>query len=231
VPPVDDVPHEPLFLTSHGAQEAFSLGAQLRQEYAFTPGGGNLTVWYVHPWSSCGSDAASEQTRTMAYLALYRAAGQQRVVDTATYFLRGYLSQGNYAGLDDENQGTVIILPDSVNYTFANSLTTSAACPAYNSGVNSTVVANFRASYQGAIASRLSGFLDGLVLDDTDIGVMGDLCGFQAALNGDVRFCSIFRGMALASTFLSVTHLFIEDEMLDYEYAWDLNYYYGCAHC
>ncbi|KAI0034866.1 phosphoglycerate mutase-like protein [Vararia minispora EC-137] len=184
VPPVDDAPHEPLFLTSHGAQEAFELGAQLRQEYGFTHGGKNFTVW---------------------------AAGQQRVVDTATYFMRGYLSQGNYIGLSNENQGTVVILPDSVNYTSANSLTPSAACPKYSSGVNSTVVDNFHASYRSGIAKRLNEFLHGLVLDANDVGVMGDLCGFQAALNGDTRFCNIFK----------------DEEMLDYEYAWDLNYYYG----
>jgi len=116
------------------------------------------------------------------------------VVDTATYFLRGYLSQGSYAGLSDDNQGFVVILPDSVNYTFANSLTTSTSCPNYNSGQNTTVVNTFRASYRGDIADRLNGFLDGLVLDENDVGVMGDLCGFQAALNGDTRFCDIFEG-------------------------------------
>lgn len=47
VPPVDDVPHEPLFLTDHGAADAFHLGMELRGRYNFTPGGGNLTVWYV----------------------------------------------------------------------------------------------------------------------------------------------------------------------------------------
>ncbi len=46
-PPVDDVPHEPLFLTSHGASEAFSLGAQLRGRYRLTKGGDNFTVWLV----------------------------------------------------------------------------------------------------------------------------------------------------------------------------------------
>ena len=45
VPPVDDIPHEPLFLTATGAREAFDLGVQLREEYGFTPGGSNVTVW------------------------------------------------------------------------------------------------------------------------------------------------------------------------------------------
>ncbi|KZV70020.1 phosphoglycerate mutase-like protein, partial [Peniophora sp. CONT] len=184
VPPVDDIPHEPLFLTSNGAREAFNLGVQLREEYGFTPGGSNVTVW---------------------------SAGQQRVVDTATYFVRGYLSQGNYIGLTDANQGTIVTLPDSVNYTFANSLTPSAACPNYAVGTNSTIVNSFRASYRGGQARRLNKYLHGLVLDENDVGVMGDLCGFLAALNGDRRFCNIFA----------------DDDWLNYEYAHDLNYYYS----
>ena len=47
VPPVDDVPHQPLFLSSTGAREAFDLGVDLRKRYRFTKGGDNFTVWCV----------------------------------------------------------------------------------------------------------------------------------------------------------------------------------------
>ncbi|KAI0693965.1 phosphoglycerate mutase-like protein [Cytidiella melzeri] len=182
--PVDDVPHEPLFLTSHGAAEAFTLGAQLRGRYNVTKGGSNFTVW---------------------------SAGQQRVVDTANYFLRGYLGQGNYLNSTDENRGTVFFMPDSVNSTGADSLTPSAACPLY-SGNDGTDKSNaFRATFQPAVAERLNTMLEGLTLNATDIGVMQDLCGFSFVINGDTRFCKIFT----------------EQEWLDYEYAHDLNYYYG----
>lgn len=126
-----------------------------------------------------------------------RSAGQQRVVDTATYFLRGYLSQGNYLDAPDQNRGFVVVMPDSVNFTFADSLTSSNGCPNYNSGSNGTAQSNaFRATYQQHIADRLNPFLDGLALDPTDIGVMQDLCGFQDEINGDTRFCDIFKGRA-----------------------------------
>ncbi|KAG6856608.1 hypothetical protein H0H87_002563 [Tephrocybe sp. NHM501043] len=185
VPPVDDVPHQPLFLTSTGAAEAFSLGADLRKRYAFTKGGENMTVW---------------------------AASQQRCVDTASFFLRGYLSQGNYLAAPALNRGRIIALPDSVNDTFANSLTPSAACPNYNAGsTGATASSNYRALYQTKIADRLNGFLDGLTLGASDIGVMQDLCGFLAEVDGDTRFCDVFE----------------ESEWLNYEYAHDLNYYYG----
>ncbi|KAJ3010023.1 hypothetical protein NUW54_g2610 [Trametes sanguinea] len=184
VPPVDDIPHEPLFLSSTGANEAFSLGAQLRKRYRFAPGGDNLTVW---------------------------AAGQQRVIDTANYFLQGYLSQGNYMTEPGKNRGTIVAMPDSVNYTFADSLTPSTGCPAYSSGDTSSKANVYRAAYQPAVADRLNQYLHGLALNASDIAVMQDLCGFQAEIDGDIRFCDIFA----------------ESEWLDYEYAHDLNYYYG----
>ncbi|KAI0330668.1 phosphoglycerate mutase-like protein [Cubamyces sp. BRFM 1775] len=183
-PPVDDIPHQPLYLSSTGARESFDLGVELRKRYRFTPGGDNLTVW---------------------------AAGQQRVVDTATYFLQGYLSQGNYLSNSTENRGIIVAMPDSVNYTFADSLTPSSGCPAYSTGDSSVKASIFRATYQGKIANRLNHFLDGLELTDSDVGIMQDLCGFQAEINGDTRFCDIFT----------------EAEWKDYEYAHDLNYYYG----
>ncbi|KAG6846280.1 hypothetical protein H0H93_014883 [Arthromyces matolae] len=42
---------------------------------------------------------------------------------------------------------------------------------------------------------------------------MQDLCGFQAEVSGDTRFCDVFT----------------ESEWLEYEYAHDLNYYYGAG--
>lgn len=124
-----------------------------------------------------------------------RSASQQRVSDTATFFTRGYLSQGNYLTAPSSNRGTIISLPDSVNFTFANSLTPSSGCPAYSTGDTGSASSNvFRATYQNAIAKRLNKFLDGLTLNATDIGVMQDLCGFQAEVDGDTRFCNVFEG-------------------------------------
>lgn len=164
---------------------------QLRKRYGFTKGGDNFTVWY-----------ASVISRLLFFLRSWnidnRSASQQRVLDTATYFARGYLSQGNYLTTPDENRGTIIPLPDSVNFTFANSLTPSTGCPTYSAGDTGSAHANaFRNTYQSNIAARLNQFLDGLTLNATDIGVMQDLCGFQAEIDGDTRFCDVFEGKSL----------------------------------
>lgn len=161
----------------------------------------------------------------------YRSAGQQRCIDTATHWVRGYLGQGDYLASPDLNRATIFFMPDSVNTTGADSLTASAACPAYTGNRGTNASAAFRATYQSGIAKRLNQFLDGLELNATDIGVMQDLCGFSFVINGDRRFCDIFEGIVLLGPQVhsrvprsSVT---VEHEWLDYEYADDLNYYYG----
>ena len=108
--------------------------------------------------------------------------------------MHGYLSAGNYLSATNENRGKIVVTPDSVNYTFADSLTPSSGCPAYSTGDTSAKASIFRATYQKKIASRLNRFLDGLELADSDVGVMQDLCGFQAEINGDTRFCDVFTG-------------------------------------
>ena len=200
--PVDNYDHEPLYLTSTGAQEAFELGVDLRKRYNFTAGGDNFTVWYVH---------LVVPSRSSTLTGPYRSAGQQRVLDTATYFAHGYLSAGNYLSTPNENRGQIVVTPDSVNYTFADSLTPSSSCTNYKSGDKSSNADLFRATFRGNIAKRLNKYLDGLTLEASDIGVMQDLCGFLTEVDGDSRFCDIFT----------------ESEWLDYEYAHDLNYYYG----
>ncbi|KAF8878044.1 histidine phosphatase superfamily [Mucidula mucida] len=189
VVPVDDVDHQSpstgAYLSGTGAREAFELGVDLRKRYGFTAGGHNFTAW---------------------------SAAQQRCVDTATFFVRGYLSQGNYFNDTNVNRGTTITLPDSVNTTFADSLTPSASCPAYDDANNGSAISDaYRAFYRQRIADRLNLYLNGLVLDPTDIRVMQDLCGFSNEINGDKKWCA----------------LFTDEEWLDYEYAHDLNYYYG----
>jgi hypothetical protein len=46
---LDDIDHQPLFLSSSGSLEAFSLGVDLRKRYKFTKGGENITIWYLPP--------------------------------------------------------------------------------------------------------------------------------------------------------------------------------------
>jgi acid phosphatase len=51
IPPIDDEPHQPLFLSSTGGKESFDLGVDLRKLYGMTKGGKNFTVWYNYCFS------------------------------------------------------------------------------------------------------------------------------------------------------------------------------------
>jgi hypothetical protein len=92
-PPVDDGANEVEQLSGTGALEAFQLGVQLRR-LGLTPGGQNFTVW---------------------------SASQQRVVDTAQWFMDGYLAQGHY---NISALGRIVKMADSVNYTCARCCST-----------------------------------------------------------------------------------------------------------
>lgn len=86
--PVDNQPHEPLFLTSHGSMEAFKLGQELRGRYGFTPGGSNFTIWSVSYLKNAVSSSS--------YLELHRS------------FTCSYLSQGNYLTAPTLNRTYVV---------------------------------------------------------------------------------------------------------------------------
>jgi hypothetical protein len=158
-----------------------------------------------------------------------RSAAQQRVVDTSYNFINGYLSQGNFLANSTMNRGMIVVLPDSVNFTFANSLTPGSGCPLYPTGDKSALAGIFQASFDPAVAKRLNAMLDGLQLNSTDIGPMMDLCGFQTVINGNDEFCRVFNGTLTLSFSVDsfLTDRISEDEWLNYEYHHDLNYYYG----
>ncbi|KAF9075328.1 histidine phosphatase superfamily [Rhodocollybia butyracea] len=196
VPPVDSADNELADLSSTGSQEAFDLGVELRKRYAFTDGGENFTAW---------------------------TTSETRVLDTATYFTRGYLSAGNYLSDPSLNRGHLIVLPDGLtaeqaanatNGSFADSLTPSTSCPPYAvfKSNGSSASDTFSNTYQNQTAARINAFLQGnLSFVGTDIGIMQDLCGFGFEISGDRRFCEVFT----------------DEEWLDYEYTNDLNYYYA----
>lgn len=58
---------------------------------------------------------------------------------------------------------------------------------------------------------------------------MQDLCGFGFEVSGDRRFCKIFTGLFSLCSSIPLLIRFLDEEWLDYEYADDLNYYYGAG--
>lgn len=90
----------------------------------------------------------------------------------------------------------------------------------YNSCPNHFSLSNpfsnqLRTNYSNKVfvstAERLQPMLEGVKLNATDVLGMMELCAFETVSLGYSAFCSVFT----------------EEDWRNYEYGWDINYYYG----
>lgn len=128
-----------------------------------------------------------------------------RVVDSARLFARGYL------GPNATNVGQVYVVNNTDPRSIANSMAASDLCTNYrdDAGGNSTAWANV---YLPPIVERINSLLDGLNFTASEITSFPYLCGFETQITGKRSpFCEIFT----------------EEEILQYEYAQDIRYFYG----
>lgn len=128
-----------------------------------------------------------------------------RVVDSARLFARGYL------GPNATDVGKVYAINQTDPRSIANSLAPSDLCTNYRDapGGNSTTWANV---YLPPIVERINGLLNGLELTSSDITNFPYLCGFETQITGRRSpWCDVFT----------------EEEIMQYEYAQDIRYYYG----
>ncbi|KAK6396782.1 hypothetical protein LTR65_008680 [Meristemomyces frigidus] len=129
-----------------------------------------------------------------------------RVVDSARLFARGYL--GPNATVD----GSVYVLNQTDPRSVGNSLAASDLCATYNDnsgGENATIWADI---YLPPIVSRVNSLLNGLQFNSSDVVLFPYLCGFETQITG--------RRSPWCDTFT-------EREILQYEYAQDIRYWYG----
>ena len=129
-----------------------------------------------------------------------------RVVDSARLFARGYL------GPNATDVGTVYVVNASDPRAIANSLAPGDLCPNYEDNGGGEHATIWGDTYLPPIAERINGLLNGLELDASDVSNFPYLCGFETQITG------------LRSPWCDV---FTEDEILDYEYAQDIRYWYG----
>ncbi|KAK5114951.1 hypothetical protein LTR85_009989 [Meristemomyces frigidus] len=129
-----------------------------------------------------------------------------RVVDSAKLFARGYL--GPNATVD----GSVYVLNQTDPRSVANSLAPSDLCATYDDnsgGENATIWAG---TYLPPIVDRINSLLEGLQFNSSDVVLFPYLCGFETQITG--------RRSPWCDTFT-------ETEILQYEYAQDIRYWYG----
>lgn len=129
-----------------------------------------------------------------------------RVIDSARLFARGYL------GPNATDVGTVYVVNASDSRAVANSLAPSDLCPNYQNsggGEHATIWAN---TYLPPVVDRIDSLLHGLEFNTSDVSIFPYLCGFETQILGRRSpWCDVFT----------------EEEILFYEYAQDIRYWYG----
>lgn len=139
-----------------------------------------------------------------------RAGSQQRIVDSAIAFMQGMFAQNWTRQADLEVQ---IEAPK-----FNTTLAPNFACPRAGRAETEPGLAWGRDWYneylKGAV-QRLKPYAKGVELDGQLLNAMQQLCSYDTVAFGRSDFCG----------------LFTEQEWLDYEYFWDLNFYgsYGAG--
>ncbi|KAF2634786.1 acid phosphatase PHO12 precursor [Massarina eburnea CBS 473.64] len=134
-------------------------------------------------------------------------ASSPRVRDSARLFARGFL------GPNATELGSIYALNSSSPSSFMNSLAPSDLCPAYTDNGGSPQTDTWANIYLPPIQARLNSLIYGTFqFTKSDISIIPYLCGFETQITGSISpWCS----------------LFTEEEVLQYEYAQDLRYWYG----
>lgn len=130
-----------------------------------------------------------------------------RVRDSARMFAQGFLGPNATA------LGTIYALNSSDPASWMNSLAPSDLCPAYSDNGGSPHTDEWASVYVSPIAARLNAEINGnFSFTESEVTIMPYLCGFETQITGKPSpFCDIFT----------------EEEILQYEYAQDLRYWYG----
>ncbi|KAF1847653.1 acid phosphatase PHO12 precursor [Cucurbitaria berberidis CBS 394.84] len=130
-----------------------------------------------------------------------------RVRDSARLFAQGFL------GPNATELGTILALNSSEPASWMNSLAPSDLCKAYEDNGGGAYKDEWDAIYLPPIHARLNAMIHGdFNFTQSDVSIIPYLCGFETQITGRRSpFCD----------------LFTKEEILQYEYAQDLRYWYG----
>ncbi|KAL1631317.1 hypothetical protein SLS54_000076 [Diplodia seriata] len=139
-------------------------------------------------------------------------ASSPRVLNSAQLFARGYLGPTNTTAL---SSSSIYLLNATDPRSLANSLATSNLCPAYTDNGGGPDKDAWDATYLPPATTRINALLEGdLIFAPADVGIFAYLCGFETQI---------------AETRSPWCGVLTEEEVLAYEYAQDLRYWYGAG--
>ncbi|WVQ81817.1 hypothetical protein IAT38_003944 [Cryptococcus sp. DSM 104549] len=140
-------------------------------------------------------------------LPVFRTQSQDRMVDTTVNFAAGFFGVPEY--MDQVNIEIVVESPG-----LNNSGAPYSTCPNANLDsrgyLGTAAAANFSATAFADTVERIQGQIDGVNITVDDIQAMLQLCSYETVALGYSAFCK----------------LFTEEDSRNYEYAFDLMFYY-----
>lgn len=141
-------------------------------------------------------------------LPVFRTQSQDRMVKTAENFAAGFFGVPEY--LDQVNIEIIV-----ENSTVNNSGAAYYVCPNANiasrGSIGSSVAARFAQNAFNATIARLQSQASGITFTPTDAIAMLQLCSYETVALGYSSFCK----------------LFTQDDFVNYEYFYDLTFYYS----
>ncbi|KAK8128817.1 histidine phosphatase superfamily [Apiospora sp. TS-2023a] len=141
-------------------------------------------------------------------LPVFRTESQDRMVKTAINFAAGFFGVPEY--MDEVNIEILVEAPHVNNSGAPYEVCPNAAVKS-KGDIGSTVAAKFAKDAFDATLARLNSQITGLKFDATDAVSMLQLCSYETVALGYSSFCGLFS----------------EEDFLNYEYYYDLEYYYN----
>ena len=198
-----------------GSVQNFSGDFRFLTNYTYTLGADQLTTFGEQQMVFSGMDFFDQYANLAASsVPFFRASGQQRVIESAQAFSRGFhqskVAAGNAKDVQYPYKISVISEDPGSNNTLDHGLCTAFEASNDNSGAQS----KFASTFIPALKARLSNKLVGANLTDQDALFLMDLCPFETIANPlgkPSKFCA----------------LFTSDEWRQYDYYQTLGKYYG----
>jgi hypothetical protein len=192
----------------------FSPGFEFLQDMKYSLGSDQLTEFGVQQMVDAG-EAFYERYQDLAKdeQPFVRAAGSQRVVESATNFTKGFYAARGKGAVGVEDQ--VLVVPEEEGY---NNTLNHGTCTAFEEGPASGTRQKMQTAWKDIwvppIAARLNHKLPGANLTLDEAIYMMDLCPFHTVATPQAtrsRFCNLFN----------------TDEWRSYDYFMSLDKWYG----
>lgn len=141
-------------------------------------------------------------------LPVFRTQSQDRMVKTAENFAAGFFGVPEYL---DQVSIEILVETPGVNNSGAAYETCTNSNVASKGSIGSTVAAQFAVNAFNSTIARLQSQVSGINFTSTDAIAMLQLCSYETHALGYSAFCDLFS----------------EQDFLNYEYYYDLSFYYN----